>query len=170
MEHPVKKTALIFTFLYFILNLNLLSMEQLKLPTDPENLPAKKAEIVSTGELSSWETRLTISFIATAVTGLYSISEYQNAQDQLKEMEANETRMSNTNFFSEARRYNAKANKNREAVNNHNQGVQNGLILSTLLAGYSFWIWMDELEKNGYPSWWPTFSPQGAQLVYSIRW
>ncbi len=144
--------------------------ERLKLTIDPEYLAAKKAEIAYTSDLSSWETKLTISLIATVITGLYSASEYQNAQDQLNEMEANETLMSNAGTLSEASSYYAKANKNREAIDNHNQGMQNGMILSTLLAGYGLWVWMDEPEKPDDLSWRSTITPQGAQLVYSMRW
>ncbi len=143
---------------------------QLKLTTDPEYLAAKKVEFTNNSEVSSWETRLAISVVATIVTGLYSYSEYLNAQDQLKDMEANDTRMSNAIFFSEARSYYTRANKNREAIDNHNQGMQNGMILSTLLAGYSIWVWMGEPEKAGDLSWRSTITPQGAQLVYTMRW
>ncbi|MCP4296058.1 MAG: hypothetical protein GY786_10660 [Proteobacteria bacterium] len=100
--------------------------------TKIEQLP--KVQTANDDDHSWWKTKLTFSLIACLTTGLYAYSENQEALTQREDLEENESMMTNTNSNIEASNYNDLANKNREAIKTHNQNMQTGLMLSSLLA------------------------------------
>ncbi len=150
----------------------------LKLEIEPDYLLAQKevidvrdaAEEEYQNALSSRNTKLIVSLLATLTTGAYSYSEYTSAQDELKLMEENQAIINSTNNYSVANEYYTKTQKNQEAINGHNENMQLGMALSTLLGLYSFWVWADEPDKPETISWLPIIKPDGFQFALSARW